>query len=127
MRIGVLGTGAVGTRIASKLVKLGHEVMLGSRTAGNETAAAWVAEAGGGASQGTFADAAAFGELLFNCTSGTVSLEVLGSARNEDLAGKTLVDVSNALADVDGARVVLVSPTDSIGERSSAPSRRRAS
>jgi predicted dinucleotide-binding enzyme len=117
VRIGVLGTGAVGTKIASRLVELGHEVMLGSRTADNENAAEWVAGAGNGASQGTFADAAAFGELLFNCTPGSVSVEAIGTARPEDVAGKTLVDISNAIEVVDGSRVVLVSPTDSLGEQ----------
>jgi len=33
MKIGVLGTGMVGEAIASKLVALGHEVMMGSREA----------------------------------------------------------------------------------------------
>ena len=68
MRIGVLGTGMVGSAIATKLVELGHEVMMGSRTADNERAAEWVAAAGTGASQGTFADAATHGEVVFNCT-----------------------------------------------------------
>lgn len=97
MRIGVLGTGMVGRTIATKLVALGHEVMMGSRTPDNETAAEWVASAGSGGSQGTFADAAAFGELVFNCTAGTGSLEALEMAGAETLAGKTLVDVANPL------------------------------
>jgi predicted dinucleotide-binding enzyme len=33
MKIAVLGTGVVGTTVASKLVDLGHEVTLASRTA----------------------------------------------------------------------------------------------
>jgi hypothetical protein len=117
VRIGVFGTGMVGTTIATRLVELGHDVMLGSRTADNEKAAAWVASAGERASQGTFADAAAHGELLFNCTGGTVSLEAIGSARAGDLAGKTLVDVANPLDHSSGRPTVLVSPTDSLGEQ----------
>jgi predicted dinucleotide-binding enzyme len=97
MRIAVLGTGVVGRSIATKLVSLGHEVKMGSRTADNEAAAGWVASAGSGSSQGTFADAAAFGELVFNCTSGSASLNALRAAGAENLAGKVLVDVSNAL------------------------------
>lgn len=98
MQIGVLGTGMVGSAIATKLASLGHEVMIGSRTADNEKAAEWVTTAGERASQGTFADAAAHGELLLNCTGGAVSLDAIGSARTEDLAGKVLVDVANPLA-----------------------------
>jgi ketopantoate reductase len=47
MRIGVLGTGSVGRRIAGKLVELGHEVTMGSRSADNEALREWV-EGGGG-------------------------------------------------------------------------------
>jgi 8-hydroxy-5-deazaflavin:NADPH oxidoreductase len=68
MNVGVLGTGVVGSAIGSRLVGLGQEVRMGSREAGNENARAWADEAGSNASEGTFADAAAFGELLFNCT-----------------------------------------------------------
>jgi 8-hydroxy-5-deazaflavin:NADPH oxidoreductase len=117
VRIGVFGTGMVGRTIATKLVELGHEVMLGSRTADNETAAEWVAAAGAGTRQGTFADAAAFGELLFNCCGGLVSVEAIGTARPEDLADKTLVDVANPLDLSSGSPAVLVSPTDSLGEQ----------
>lgn len=118
MRIGVLGTGMVGSAIGTKLVSLGHEVKMGARAPDNENAAEWVAAAGAGASQGTFGDAAAFGELLFNCTAGAASIEALGSARPEDLAGKTLVDVSNALDFSQGTPPSLfVSSTDSLGEQ----------
>ena len=97
MKFGVLGTGMVGTTIAGKLVSLGHEVKLGSRTANNEKAVAWVEKAGGRASQGTFADAAAHGDIIFNCTLGDATLEVLNAAGASALEGKLLVDVSNPL------------------------------
>ena len=61
MKIGVLGTGMVGKAIATKLIQLGHNVKMGSRTADNPKAAEWVKAYGATASQGTFADAAAFG------------------------------------------------------------------
>ena len=38
MNIGVLGTGVVGSAIASRLVGLGHEVKMGAREVGDETA-----------------------------------------------------------------------------------------
>lgn len=97
MKIAVLGTGTVGQKIADKLVALGHEVKMGSRTAGNEKAVAWVGAAGKGASEGTFAQAAAFGELVFNCTAGTASLEALQAAGADALADKILLDLSNPL------------------------------
>ena len=118
MRIGVLGTGMVGRTIGSKLVQLGHEVTMGSRTADNPDATEWAEAAGAKAAHGTFADAAAAGELVFNCTGGTVSLDALGAARKENLAGKVLVDVSNALDFSQGRPPILgVCNTDSVGEQ----------
>jgi len=118
MRIGVLGTGMVGKAIATKLVGLGHEVMMGSRTADNEQAAEWVSATGSGASQGTFAEAAGLGELVFNCTAGEGSLDALRSVDPDDLAGTVLIDVANPLDFSQGMPPILfVSNTDSLGEQ----------
>src|SRR5687767_2388342 len=97
MKIGVLGTGSVGHAIGSKLVQLGHEVKMGSRSASNERAVQWAKNSGPRSSHGTFSDAAGFGELLFNCTTGTGSLEALGQAGENVLADKVLVDIANPL------------------------------
>ncbi len=104
MRIGVLGTGTVGQTIAGKLRELGHDVLIGSRSAGDDAV--------------PFADAAAHGELVFNCTNGNASLEALGLAGEENLAGKVLVDVTNALTFSEGEPPVIgVAVDDSIAER----------
>jgi len=108
----------VGSSIAGKLVSLGHEVKMGSRSATNEKAAAWVKSAGKGASQGTFADAAAFGEIVFNCTSGAGSLDALKMAGAQNLRGKILVDVANPLDFSHGMPPTLfISNDDSLAER----------
>ncbi len=104
MRIGIFGTGGVGRTLGSRFIELGHEVRLGSRTADNEAATAWANEAGEAASHGTFADAAAFGELLVNATSGAASVEAIGSAATRDLDGKVLLDVANPLDSRTGSR-----------------------
>jgi hypothetical protein len=118
MKIAILGTGGVGETLGSKLVALGHEVRMGSRTANNEKAVAWTQKAGARASQGTFADAAAFGELLFNCTAGMASLEALKQAGTNNLKGKVLVDVANPLDFSKGMPPTLsVCNTDSLGEQ----------
>ncbi len=118
MKVAVLGTGGVGQTIASKLVELGHEVTMGSRSADNEDAGAWVEAAGAGAAQGSFADAAAAGEIVFNCTAGGASLEALDAAGAENLAGKVLVDVANALDFSQGMPPTLsVCNDDSLAER----------
>lgn len=118
MRIGVLGTGSVGQRIATKLVELGHEVTMGSRSAESEALQGWMRETGDGAFGGTFAEAASGAELVFNCTSGEASLEALGAAGAERLAGKVLVDVANPLDLSAGMPPTLsICNDDSLGER----------
>ena len=97
MKIGVLGTGMVGNAIASKLVALGHEVMMGSRTSDNPQARTWAKTAGPRGRVGTFAETSAFGELVFNCTQGAGSLAALRAAGAANLDGKIVVDVANVL------------------------------
>src|SRR5713226_6990515 len=118
MKLGVLGTGVVGTTIGTKLVQLGHDVMMGSRTKNNEKAAAWVTASGPKASQGTFAEAARFGETLFNCTSGLASVDALKLAGAANLNGKILLDIANPLDFSKGMPPTLsVCNTDSLGEQ----------
>lgn len=118
MRIGILGTGVVGQTLGTGLVKLGHDVKLGSRTATNEKAAKWVASAGEHGTHGTFADAAVFGEMVFNCTGGMVSLAALNEAGAENLKNKVVVDVSNPLDFSKGFPPSLsVCNTDSVAEQ----------
>lgn len=57
MKYGILGTGDVAHVIATKLIELGHEVMMGARNATNEKAANWAKANGERTSHGTFADA----------------------------------------------------------------------
>ena len=118
MRISTLGTGMVGHALATKLVSLGNEVMMGSRQAGNEKAVAWAAGAGPNASEGSFADAARFGEVVVNATAGASSLDVLAAVGAENLAGKVLIDVANPLDFSQGRPPTLtVCNTDSLGEQ----------
>jgi predicted dinucleotide-binding enzyme len=97
MKIGILGTGIVGTTIGSALIAKGHEVKMGSRDALNEKASAWTKASGNNASQGIFEEAAVFGDIIFNCTKGEHSLEVLKLAGEQNLSGKILIDVANPL------------------------------
>src|SRR4051794_826757 len=104
MRVGILGAGPVGQTLATKLRELGHEISIGTRTP-REGAVA-------------YSEAARDAELLINATGGAASLEALASAGAEKLAGKVLVDVSNALAPSQGMPPrVAVANDDSIGEQ----------
>src|SRR5262245_4087932 len=118
MKIGVLGTGMVGNAIATKLVNVGHQIMMGSRTATSDAGQEWLRSVGGKAQVGTFADAAAFGEIVFDCTNGANSLAALRSAGANNLHGKILVQVGNPLDTSKGMPPTLtVCNTDSLGEQ----------
>src|SRR4029453_1007777 len=130
MRVGVLGTGIVGQSIAAKLAELGHEAMIGTRDP-----AATLARSGPDPLYGTapfrvwheqhpdvklgsFAEAAAHGELVVNATAGAASLDALGQAGEANLAGKPLLDIANALDFSAGMPPsLLVANTDSLAER----------
>jgi predicted dinucleotide-binding enzyme len=101
MKIGMLGTGVVGQTLAAKLTQLGHEVKVGSRRP-----------------EQSFADAAAFGDLIVNATAGVASLDALRAAGADNLAGKILVDVANPLDTSAGFPPTLsVCNTDSLAEQ----------
>lgn len=118
MKSAVLGTGNVGTTIASKLIERGHEVRMGARSATNEKAAAWAQKSGERASHGSFADAAAFGEMAFVCTKGEGTVDAVRAAGDANLRGKVLVDVSNPLDFSKGFPPTNFTPgDDSLGER----------
>jgi len=117
MKAAVLGTGAVGNAIGSKLIELGHQVMMGSRTSTNEKAQAFAAKHNGNARAGTFNHAAEFGEIVFNCTAGVGSIEALKQAGEHNLNGKIIVDISNPLDFSNGMPPSLtISNTNSLGE-----------
>jgi len=117
MKIGVLGTGVTGQTIGTKLVQLGHDVMMGSRDEANPSAIAWAKDQGHNALYGTFMNAAEFGEIVFNCTLGSASLEALKQAGAASLKGKILIDTSNPLDRTTDTWTLTVCNTDSLGEQ----------
>lgn len=129
MKIGILGTGVVGTTIAGKLASLGHDVVIGTRdpkeTAarkekgqfGNPSFAEWQA-ANPKVRLGTFAEAAKHAELAINALGGMAALSALDRAGVENFAGKVMIDISNPLDFSMGFPPSLsVSNTDSLGEQ----------
>ena len=108
MKIAVIGTGAVGKTIGSKLLELNHDVMIGTRNVseklavntkdktGNPPFSEWL-NANSKAKFGTFAEAAAFGEIIFNATNGSNSVKALILAGAKNLRGKVLIDIANPL------------------------------
>jgi hypothetical protein len=129
MKIGIFGTGSVGRALAGKLNEIGQAVMIGTRDVeqtlkrsepgpyGSPPFSAWQAQHPG-VRLGTFAEAAAFGEVLVNATSGFASLDALTAAGAERMNGKVLMDIANPLDFSRGMPPSLfVSNTDSLAEQ----------
>jgi predicted dinucleotide-binding enzyme len=118
MKIGVLGTGDVGRALGKGFIALGHQVKMGSRSTTSEKALAWAKEMGPMASVGTFADAAAFGEVVVLATLGVANDQALRSAGPETLRGKVVIDATNPL-DLSGGMPpkLAITGNDSGGER----------
>jgi predicted dinucleotide-binding enzyme len=121
VNIGVLGSGEVGQVLGIGLAAAGHTVMLGSREPASEKVRAWVARAagraGGRASAGTFAEAAAFGGVLVLATLWSGTENALRLAGRENVAGKVVMDATNPLDFSQGAPRLAVGHTDSGGEQ----------
>jgi len=130
MKIAIIGTGAVGKTIASKLVELSYNVMIGTRNVsekmastekdlyGNPPFSEWL-KSNSKVRLGSFAEAAAFGELVVNATNGGNSVTALILAGAKNLAGKVLIDIANPLDFSNGMPPRLLqglNNTNSLGE-----------
>ena len=116
MKIGILGSGTVAQTLASGFHKHGHEVKAGSRTPAK--LADWAAK-NPGISTGTFAEAASFGDLLVLAVKGNAASHALTLAGAENLAGKTIIDTTNPIADappVNGVLQFFTGPNQSLME-----------
>ena len=102
--IGILGSGGVGQALGHGFATLGHAVKIGSREANNPKLNGWVAEHGKNASQGTFADAASFGEIVVVATLWEGTGAALKAAEGA-FKGKVVLDVTNPLK-LEGGRPV---------------------
>jgi len=108
MKISIIGTGAVGQTIASKLTELGHEVIIGTRNVaeklaskekdgyGNPSFGDWH-KSNNKVKLGTFSESAESGEIIINATHGESSVTALKLAGSKNLKGKVLIDISNPL------------------------------
>jgi predicted dinucleotide-binding enzyme len=129
MKIAILGTGTVGRTLAAKLIELDYEVMMGTRNVaeklantaqdmyGNPSFSEWYKE-NSQIKLGTFAEAATFGEMIINATSGNNSVKALILSGAKNLAGKVLLDVANPLDFTNGTPTLLpgLNNTNSLGE-----------
>jgi len=118
MKVGVLGTGNVGQTLGSGFAKLGHEVKMGSRDPNQEKVKAWVKKTGKKASAGTFAEAAAFGELTVLAAAWDGMENLVRMADPKNLAGKVVIETTNPLRhSEDGPPILALGYDDSAGEQ----------
>jgi predicted dinucleotide-binding enzyme len=110
--IAILGSGRVAKVLAGGLSSAGHDVVIGSRNP-TEVSAAWDGPA---VTIAAIPDAVTAADIVINATPGDSAVDRLTALRAE-LAGKLLVDVSNATSrGADGAPGGLVYPNSSLAE-----------
>ncbi|MGF6779746.1 NADPH-dependent F420 reductase [Paraburkholderia sp. GAS334] len=118
MKVGILGSGDVGRALGAGFLKHGHDTMLGTRDPRKKEVQDWVRQ-NTGAKAGTFDEAARFGEIVVLAVLGRIAASVIELARPENLAGKTVIDATNPLADeppVNGVLQYTTGPNESLGE-----------
>src|SRR5436190_259168 len=116
MKIGILGSGSVAQALGAGFLKHGHDVLLGS---GNPAKLQDWAAAHPGARTGSFADAAQFAEVAVLAVKGSAALAAVHAAGAAQLAGKTVLDTTNPIADappVDGVLQFFTGPNESLLE-----------
>jgi predicted dinucleotide-binding enzyme len=109
MKIGIIGSGAVAQALATGFLKHGHQVMVGSRTPAKLED--WGRQNPGGRA-GTFSDTAAFAEIVVLAVKGSAAADALRAGGAAHLAGKTIIDATNPIADAPPTNGVLKFFTD---------------
>jgi predicted dinucleotide-binding enzyme len=96
MKIGIIGSGAVAQSLAAGFLKYRHDVVLGTRHP--DKLKDWQAK-NPKARIGSFADAAASGEVIVLAVKGTAAADALRQAGAQSLTGKVIVDTTNPIAE----------------------------
>src|SRR5262245_59322601 len=94
-KIGIIGSGEVGQTLANGFIAHGYQVTIGTNTSSKRDMLE--KETGGKATVGSFADAAAFGDLVVLSTKGNGAESALKAAGLENLRGKTVIDTTNPI------------------------------
>ncbi len=97
MKVGIIGSGAVGQVLATAFLREEHEAMLGTRNTSKPEVQKWKSENAKG-HIGTFADVAAFGEIIILAVAGGAAEEALKESGIGNLKGKVVIDATNPIA-----------------------------
>jgi predicted dinucleotide-binding enzyme len=107
----------VGTTLAAGFLEHGHPVTVGTRDASRLSG--WAAKHPG-VRVASFSDAARFGDVVVLAVKGTAASDVLRAAGAASLSGKTVIDVTNPIADTpprNGVLAFFTSFEESLMER----------
>ena len=108
MKISILGTGNVAQTLSEKFITLGYDVMLGTRNVANSMSrqstdnygslpfAEWFSK-NPKVQLGTFAESAAFGDIIVNALNGGATISAINSCQLSDFDHKIVIDIANPL------------------------------
>lgn len=99
MKIGILGSGAVGKALAIGFTAEGNEVMLGTRDPKAAKITEWLSGSGNGIKAGTFEQTAAYGEIIILCPLYRAIDDVIELAGKKNFEGKIVIDTTNPIAE----------------------------
>jgi len=97
MKVGILGSAAVGQALGKAFLAEGNEVMIGTRDVSKDSLVKWQ-KGNPTAKLGSFADTAKFGELIVLAVSGDVTEKVIELAGKENFSNKVVIDTTNPIA-----------------------------
>src|SRR5437870_12310461 len=117
-KVGIIGSGVVAQSLGDGFLKYNYEVMLSSHD--TSKLAAWKEKGGNKAHTGSFEQAAGFGDIAVLCVKGSVAADAIEKAGPQNLQWKTVIDVTNPIADappVNGVLKFFTTLDDSLMER----------
>lgn len=118
MKVGILGSGDVGQSLGRGFASRGHDVKIGSRSPESDKLRAWLKQTHGKVSTGSFAEAAAHGEIVVLATLGAAVEDAVDLAGRDKFNGKVVIDATNSLDFSKGSSPILfVGINDSLGDR----------
>ena len=97
MKVGIIGSAAVGQALGKAFLTEGYEVMIGTRDTSKESVVKWQ-KANPIAKVGSFAETAKFGDLIVLAVSGDVAQKAVELAGKENFSNKVVIDTTNPIA-----------------------------
>ena len=96
-KIGIIGSGVVAQSLGKGFLKHGYDVKIGTRDTSKIND--WLNGDGKGASAGSFDESAAYGDIVVLAVAGRHAKSALEMTGDENLNGKTVIDVTNPISE----------------------------